>query len=397
MTVLFLTTILPGGRGSGSEIASAAFIDALRQAGHRVIVLGYARKGTAVSVGPEQVVVGARHIETRAAGALPLVWMTSAVARGLPYSAAKYRSRAYRRTVVATVREHRPALVIADHAQIGWALPSRQSLHPPPACAYLAHNVEHDLYLEAATRSRPPKRWAYRREARKIMSAETALTARADGVWALSELDAEKLRGLLPGSRPSAFSLPAGVEPVPGADKLHDVGLLGTWTWEPNALGLQWFVEEVLPSLPGDLSVAVAGTGAEGIVRGNDRIEHLGRVPSAAAFLASARVIAVPSTAGAGVQVKTLDAIATRSAVVATPVAVRGISHPPPTVTTEDDPLKFARAIEDAVRSPPQPAATVAAGEWVAQRRQRFVEDVDRAARSVVRAAGNVSASSVGS
>src|SRR4051812_44852057 len=66
MTVLFVTTILPGARTTGSEVCSAAFVDALRARGERVIVLGYHRRGDALlRPGPDDVAPCERRIETR--------------------------------------------------------------------------------------------------------------------------------------------------------------------------------------------------------------------------------------------------------------------------------------------------------------------------------------------
>jgi hypothetical protein len=48
--------------------------------------------------------------------------------------------------------------------------------------------------------------------------------------------------------------------------------------------------------------------------------------------MAQAKVVAIPTLSGGGIQIKTLDAIASGSAIVATPVALRGISDPPATV-----------------------------------------------------------------
>src|SRR5947209_7589924 len=109
--VLFLTTVWPGARRTGGEIVSQAFIDALRGAGTRVLVVAHRRIGESTASGNDELIAGERPIESSAAGARTLMWMCSAILRRLPYSAAKYVSRDYRRRLAEGLRE-RPDLVV---------------------------------------------------------------------------------------------------------------------------------------------------------------------------------------------------------------------------------------------------------------------------------------------
>jgi hypothetical protein len=109
-----------------------------------------------------------------------------------------------------------------------------------------------------------------------------------------------------------------------------------------------------------------------------------GPVDDATRFLARGRVIAVPAQAGAGVQVKTLDAIATGRPVVATSLALRGLDDLPPTVRVADDPTAFADRLAEAVASEPSASDREAVNAWVDQRRQRFEHDVREALHDVL-------------
>jgi hypothetical protein len=96
------------------------------------------------------------------------------------------------------------------------------------------------------------------------------------------------------------------------------------------------------------------------------------------AFLQGGRVVAVPSTAGAGMQIKTLDAIASGRPVVATSIAMRGIDGAPPTVTVADEPREFADALVSAARADSAHAAE-AAQAWASERRARFHDQLQSA------------------
>jgi glycosyltransferase involved in cell wall biosynthesis len=376
VNIAFVTTHLPADRRSGGERVSQAFVDALRDAGHRVTVLGFRRSGDRPALHPDDVAAADRPIETARAPLRAALWLAAALVAREPYSIAKYRSRVYRAALRRILAERRPALVVIDHAGVGAA---RRVLPAGTPTAYLAHNVEHQLYTGLAAAARGARRAVLEREARLTRRLETELVRAAREVWALSEADARALEDL-GARRARTFAVPARGDPdgPPSADV--DVAVLGTWTWSANAVGLEWFCEEVLPELPAELRVEVAGEGSERVDGRRAGVVGRGRVPDAAAFLRSARVVAVPSVAGAGVQIKTLDAIASGREVVATSTAARGLDDLPATVTVTDDAHAFAAALADAARRPPDDATPRAAADWVARRARAFGHEVASAA-----------------
>jgi glycosyltransferase involved in cell wall biosynthesis len=139
----------------------------------------------------------------------------------------------------------------------------------------------------------------------------------------------------------------------------------------------------VVSHLPSDLAIEVAGSGATWIEGRAANLRYVGFVDDASDFLSGTRVIAIPSVAGAGVQIKTLDAIATGAPVVATPVALRGIDEPPPSVVAAAEPRAFADALVAVAQWPGELRAERAreAIEWTRRRRERFASAVEAAAR----------------
>ena len=368
MTILFLTTVLPAEASTGGESASRAFIEGLRASGNRVVVVGYRRRGCELEPGPDDRAAGTRHIETGGAGAAPVVWLAKALALRLPYSVAKYRSRRLRRTVRDVIAEVKPDLLVLDHAQAAAGLPADD---PGIPLIYLAHNVEHRLYRDAAQRSRGPLRALNRREARRIGELERDLATRAREVWALTEADGRELEGIATGPV-RVFALPPTTGAAASPQPRHDVVMLGTWTWAANEAGLRWFMDEVQPLLGADTTVAVAGRGAAPIAGDRPNVICAGFVEDPAAFLGSGRVVVIPAVAGEGIQVKTLDAIAAGRPTVATTLALRGIDAPPPTVRIADDPRTMAAAIAEALRDPAGNEPAGEAIEWARRRRADF-------------------------
>lgn len=375
MHALFLTTVLPGNQRGGGEVVSQLFIEAIRAAGWSLTVLGYQRRGDPSALGPDVVAIGERTIETAAGRTAAMGWFAQALVRRLPYTSAKFRSRVYRTAVVEALMRESPDLVVIDHSQLAWILDEIRMEAP---VAVVAHNVEADLYEAVAGEAqRLPARAVYSREARLVLSAERRLVRRAAQVWTLTESDARCLGG-------AVFAIPSRSlrrvtsSPPPTAA----IRLLGSWTWKPNREGLEWFVAEVLERLPPGPPVQIAGRGAQWLTA-HPRIELVGVVPNAAEFLAGARVIAVPSVRGGGVQVKTLDAIASGVPVVASPAALRGIGAVPASVQRADTAEHFARELTRLAVANPDPKVSDEAIAWSRVRYERFFADVAAALAAV--------------
>jgi hypothetical protein len=124
-----------------------------------------------------------------------------------------------------------------------------------------------------------------------------------------------------------------------------DAGLIGTWTWQPNRVGLEWFAREVAPLLPKGFDIAVAGHVPSDFHAMPDNVEVLGRVGDAAAFVRSCAVIPLVSQSGTGVQLKTIETFEFGLPSVATPHSLRGIGRAPFNCQRADDPAEFARML----------------------------------------------------
>lgn len=380
MDVLFLTTVLPHGRAGGSEIVSQGLIDALRSDGHRVTVLGYLRPGEAAPPDAGVEVAGTRSIETdRATRPETARWLAGSLLRREPFSSAKYRSAAYRSRVRSLVATHAPDVAVIDHAQVGWITAELRG--GSTGIIYVAHNVEHLMYRATAHGAGSRlRRILFTREAALARRLEAQLVADADLIWTLTEPDAETYRRDL--GAPTVRVVPFGLPPPPArpaaAPPRCDIALIGRWTWAPNAQGLRWFVEEVMPRLPAGLQVEVAGSGGEWLDGRFANLRWCGVVPDAESFLAGARAVAIPAVAGGGIQVTTLTVIASGARVVTTGVGARGLGRLPRSVRTADGPERFARELAALA----EPTGDASAGEegrkWSADRLEAFRSAVER-------------------
>ncbi len=343
MKILYLTTVLPSGRRTGGEIASQCFINALKQCGHEVLVVGYQRPDDTKPQNDNEVVVEKRYIETEKSKYYPFLWMVLSLLKGLPYSAAKYYSKKYLTKIKSILHRNDYETVIIDHAQLGWLLPL---VTQKSKVIFIAHNLEHQLYeAQLKNAQKYVSKYIYRREARLIKKMEDDLAGSSKQVWTLTSHDSNYFYSQNLCSK--VFHLPSirTVPPKNSTIKHCDIGIIGSWTWKANKYGLEWFFQAVYPHLPKNISIQVAGSGAGWLAERYPNVKYCGFVTDAQAFMASAKVMAIPSISGGGIQIKTLDAIASGSLIVATTIAMRGILDYPSAIEIADEPEYFAHCL----------------------------------------------------
>lgn len=354
MKLAFVTSLAPKLKAdTGFEIANAAIIEALRAAGHHVTVLAFARPDDALKDDPDLVLMGRVTIENHVAGPLrKLTWLAAALLKDMPFASAKLWLPG-RHKVMSAIRRHGPFdRIILNSVMMPGAFPELTRLGPT---VLVAHNIEHvSAAQSAAHASSGLMRWLYRRDAEKLKALETQLAAESGFVWCLADEDRQTLarmagQDLLNRSAvlplvSTSRDFAVGANPAGLSAPDHDIGLIGTWTWEPNLIGLRWFLNEVVPRLPAGLRIAVAGRTPSDL-NAPAQVEMLGRVPDAAAFLSKCAVIALASRAGTGVQLKTIEALQLGLPAVATALSLRGLGQPPANVRLADEPAAFAAAL----------------------------------------------------
>lgn len=343
MRLAFVTSLLPTGRpDTGFEIANACIVEGLRQAGCEVKLFGFLRRDETSEPQLGTIVLARVAIENAGASALQrALWLKDSAATGLPVIAAKLAR--YDRELRAALKREGPFdAYVVNSAPVAAAFPWLLAERPS---ALVAHNVEHASALMNAEGAGLIQGALYRREARLLHRAEHRALAGARFVWCLAEEDRTGF-GLDIGAKSAVLPLltPLPAKP-PKAKPTVDVALIGTWTWRPNLAGLVWFLDEVLPLLTEDVSIAVAGRLPPGFACADPRVKLVGRVPDAMAFLAAARCIALTSRTGTGVQLKTIETFQLGKPAVATRSSVRGFAELPTNCLVADDAQGFAAAL----------------------------------------------------
>jgi len=358
------------------------FIDTLQEIDCSISVTGYVRQGDPLEViFPGIIPIDERPIETDKAGERKLVWLLISLIKNLPYSAAKYFNHQYLKWVQLQVSKIEPDVVIIDHAQLGWL---KTALDPKQPLVLLAHNVERKIYEGNQQQARNClARLVFRREAELMERLETSTALRADQVWTLTEADAKYFAALPGVKQVVTFPItPTLTLPEHPLSKQFDIGLIGSWSWQANADALTWFLESIYPLLPDTVSIHVAGADAAPYLKDYPQIHYRGFVPDAQAFMAQARVVAIPTVHGSGIQIKTLDAIASGSKIVATPVALRGIDPAPPSVRLAETATSFAATLLESINDS-EPVDLEQIRYWYYTRQHQFREILQQSLNSL--------------
>ena len=204
---------------------------------------------------------------------------------------------------------------------------------------------------------------------RLVSLYERFVLKRADRVFAVSQPDRARLVELgAPETRTQV--VPNGVDtaafrPDAGAGqrvrRALDVGdgermlfFFGTLDYPPNADALRTLVSDIMPQLPSDCRLFVAGRDPGQRIRQRyegDRIVFLGTVDPLPGYLNAADAVVVPVRHGSGTRLKILESVACGVPTVATSMAAEGLDLRAcgRALTLADDWEEFAAAVRLAV------------------------------------------------
>ncbi len=226
----------------------------------------------------------------------------------------------------------------------------------------------------AAGASNPLLRFGWRREARQMAHYEARACLAFDQVVTVTEADRQALGQLYStGHQPSFRVIPICIDTraVTPQARAAAPGILflGGMHWPPNAEGLSWFAESILPAIrasePGARLLAIGRQPPQSLQRPEvaDFIEAPGYVEDTEAFWARSQVFIVPLRSGGGMRVKILDAWAQGLPVVSTTIGAEGLQYQQgENILIADTPDDFARAVVTILRDAGLAARLAAAG-----------------------------------
>lgn len=222
----------------------------------------------------------------------------------------------------------------------------------------------------------------------RVRRQEPALLNRCDVVFVFKDPDRELLQGLGV-DRPIQLFEPFLDPPVPpiGPSRKPTVLFTGALFRPENWEGVRWCLDRVWPLVLAEQPQAqfiIAGAGAPPTLRDSrDRnVTLTGTVDDLGPYYRMARVFVAPLRTGAGIKFKVAQAMLHGLPVVATRLAVEGISPPAPEATVgavADDPRDIAREILRFLKDDGVAEAVGASGHAWAGKTYSFQRNIDAA------------------
>lgn len=229
-------------------------------------------------------------------------------------------------------------------------------------------DVDSDKWRQYADNKRGVAKWVYAREHRKLQTFEHKVAHASAHALFVSGPEAElfkqhlpitveaTVQGMLNGVDIDYFNPSADFESVE-PDNI-DVVFTGAMDYWANVDAVLWFVENVWPSIrsvkPNASFYIVGGNPSTQILAldGKQGIQVTGRVEDVRPYIQQARVSVAPLQIARGIQNKVLEALAMAKPVIATSMAIEGITAKTNNIKVTDDPEEFAALVCDFINQP---------------------------------------------
>ncbi|MDL9978262.1 glycosyltransferase [Microbacterium sp. ASV49] len=255
-------------------------------------------------------------------------------------------------------------VVEAQWAEMAFALGSR---HRTQGSVLVVHDIPAQRewrWLQAAWRQRSPRKLIWRSWRTAVVSVTQIPALRAaDITLVLSEKDAALAARSTRASRISVIDpvIWLGSDESAREDVAKVALFVASFGRRENAEAAVWLLDDVWPLVRAehpDAELVLAGHGPPrhlvDLAARTPGVTVTGFVDSLDPYYASARVVLVPLRSGAGVKLKTIEALVRGKRIVATSIGAEGVidvtgSHP---FAVVDDARRFARETALALRTP---------------------------------------------
>jgi polysaccharide biosynthesis protein PslH len=269
-----------------------------------------------------------------------------------PYAVSKFTDPKVQRLLADWIPNRRFDVAVCDF--LSSALNFPRDLATPTVL--FQHNVETVLWQRKAQfEAKWLDRLVSKIEYAKMRRCEPAQVRRFHHVVAVSEQDRQAMSSMVDPSRISV--VPTGVDLAKFTyDPLARpagpfVVFTGSMDWEPNIDGVEYFCEQIWPSILARVPAArfqIVGRAPHPRVQrlASRSVEVTGTVPSVVDYLRAASVFVIPLRIGGGTRIKIYEGMAVGKATVSTTIGAEGLDvRHGRDILLADDPAAFADAV----------------------------------------------------
>lgn len=328
MRILFLTARFPLPAVRGDQVRAWGQLRELARR-HRVSLICPATTGELSQHGGELADVGLSvHAVPLDRGRYVTTFLKAPATR-LPLQTVLFCSQSLLSAVAERLHEEKSDLVHVQLARLGPVLPYlRTSTCVMDLVDALSVNMARRARLESF-----PRRWFFNMEAQRLRTYEQSLVQQAHRSTIISDADREAI-----GSPPRLHVVPNGVDMFErrrtrfASEHRLVVVFSGRMGYFPNEDAARWFIAEVhlrLRAQIPDATCYIVGADPPRSLQKMSSVPGVtvtGFVKSVRDYLEKATIAVAPMRSGSGMQNKILEAMAAGVPVVASPLAVAGLS-----------------------------------------------------------------------
>ncbi len=346
MKILFLTNLFPYPLDNGGKIKTYTTCQALYDGGHEIDLLCFYEDVISEewkkNVGQFCRSFECIHTKLTTRGNLyyMLIKAFLSIFSQMSFGLYKYKNVNMKRAIKQMLSKNKYDIVYYDHLQM--CVYDKYIKRKKADVKYILdeHNCEYILmkrhYENAANFI---KKLFLKLEYMKLRNFEAKMLCNVDNVIVLSKEDKQQLDVI---SKKSFMCdiIPIGVKEGTLKDVLQKneekirLLFLGTMTWEPNRLGLLWFMRNVIPQLEQkkiaytlDIVGKNPGDEIEKIAERYESINVAGYVDSTEEYFSKCDVMIVPLFVGSGQRVKILEAFSKGFPVISTMIGAEGLDY----------------------------------------------------------------------
>ena len=248
------------------------------------------------------------------------------------YNIKRFHNDKFKQLIVKTLKSNQYDIVLLESLFVVPYIADIRN-YSDAKIIYRAHNIEHEIWERNASQTKGLKKNYINLLAKRLKAYEVEAINQIDGIVAITEKDKSELVKL--GCKRPILVTPFGIDSTAfGAESNtsnNTVFHIGSMDWMPNQEGVKWFLSEVWDKVVQKNTNAqfnLAGkkmpSWLQNIQQQNDSV--LGQVESAVDFMLANSILVVPLFSGSGMRIKIIEAMAMGKLVIATSLALEGIS-----------------------------------------------------------------------
>lgn len=298
----------------------------------------------------------------QAVGVKPLIDLsdTRAMPEGFCFDVWRTMGMELKDAAVRMVQKKFYDIIQIEHSMMAWIVPYLKKESPESKFVLDLHNAEYRVYEKWSQYAPEDEYKEIRGKYEKLYAWETMCWKWFDAAFTVSPIETQFFYDVTKCN--NIFEVPTGggIDPKEYAPsdtkrmKPYDLLYMGTMEWYPNAQGLLWFIEKVLPLViqkRPDTKMHIVGFGhPDGklveIANEHPNIIFWGQQADDKWFFHGAKVFVVPLFIGAGARVKVPTAWASKVPVASTVFGPEGLDAiDGENICMSDDPIEYAKNI----------------------------------------------------